>query len=196
MIRVDSKVYQVLALIYKLLVVNFLLIVFSLPLVTAGAALIAALAVLQDEQPRGYVRRFIQTFRANLLSSWSLVLFGIISVLFIQSLNHYAGDFGRLYWFLKLGLTSFLICYNLNVAMIKNDPQNRTVFQLFRDSFVFTIVALMKQILYPMVALVGAWLIAKYLGEFTVVILLALCLAGFERLSRSSLQSFLKQIAY
>lgn len=182
----ESRFYAITVVIYRILTANLLFILASLPLVTIGASLSGMIAVLRDTDDQKYWSVFWQAFRTSFWYSLPLLFFSVMSGLFIQQFLGSVGKESLLMWGVRMLFTSFLICYNLNLYVLQAKLHTRRFYQLFRLSFVFTAVTLMKTVLFPIGALLILYVSLRFLGGIIIVFFFSTLMMIYLKLIGSS----------
>lgn len=187
----ESRFYALASTIYRVLAANLLFLLASIPLVTMGAALSGMIDVLRDTEDQKYWPVFWSAFRRSFWLTLPPLLFSGMSVLFIYQFLGSVCHESLLMWGIRLLFTSFLVCYDLNLFVLQNRLHTRHFFQLFRLTFVFTAVTLMRTILFPIAALLLLYGVVRLVGGISIVFFFAAAMQGYLKLIDPSLDRLL-----
>ncbi|MFG5618564.1 hypothetical protein ACFJW7_14260 [Enterococcus faecalis] len=146
MFGIESKFYRATIIIYKVVLTNFLFLFTSLLIVTIPASISALLYTLSGTDT-AVVGKYFNHFKKSLIKTIPLGLFNLFSFLTMLSL---VSDFQSKSLLLRLLLIiccSFLTIYNVGIYLIQNETTERNYFLIFRNSFVWTIMAFPKMFL-------------------------------------------------
>lgn len=154
MFGIDSKFYKIATWIYRIMLTNILFLVAALPIITLAPALAALVNTLKHTEDPHILKPFFRYFKKNLWSSLPLGFFNVFSGVFMMGLmqSNLSGSLTLKLLLVVFGL--FLGMYNLNLYLTQMSFNYNGYFDLFRMTFVITLVTLYK-LVWPLLLFAG-----------------------------------------
>ncbi|MBF6625787.1 hypothetical protein I4Q36_03395 [Tuanshanicoccus lijuaniae] len=148
MFSLEGKLYRGLAVIWHLIMVNILVMVFSLPIITLGASITAGITIIEPSSGNIFIQ-FWETFKTKWLSSLPILAINVVSLYFyfMFDMTFLASSLKIIYYVFIL----FLLIFNVNCYVILAKFADLHRINIFRYSFMISILSLVKTIWIPIV---------------------------------------------
>ncbi|MBD3948743.1 hypothetical protein IEZ28_02925 [Aerococcaceae bacterium zg-1292] len=128
--------------------VNILVMVFSLPIITLGASITAGITIIEPSSGNIFIQ-FWETFKTKWLSSLPILAINVVSLYFyfMFDMTFLASSLKIIYYVFIL----FLLIFNVNCYVILAKFADLHRINIFRYSFMISILSLVKTIWIPIV---------------------------------------------